>query len=112
MLYLPRHLLGLETATSVLKAALHGVSSGGLEPRPHYDLAARADRNPVAGSILDIGGHHHIIDGISAELHPAPPLAPRERGPVLSGGACPPDAQRRQRPQRTDKTGERRRPLC
>jgi predicted homoserine dehydrogenase-like protein len=74
LLYLPRHLLGLEAATSVLEATIHGVSSGGMEPRPHYDLVARAERNLPAGGILEMGGHHHTIDGASAELHPAAPL--------------------------------------
>lgn len=74
MLYLPRHLLGLEAATSVLEAALHGVSSGGEAPRPHYDLVGRADRDLTAGGILTMGGHHHTIDGATAELHPAVPL--------------------------------------
>jgi predicted homoserine dehydrogenase-like protein len=81
MLYLPRHLLGLEAATSVLEAAMHGVSSGGEEPRPRYDLVARAERDLAAGSILDMGGHHHTIDGVSAELHPATPLAGENAAP-------------------------------
>jgi predicted homoserine dehydrogenase-like protein len=81
MLYLPRHLLGLEAATSILEAALHGVSSGGEEPRPHYDLVARADRDLAAGSILAMGGHHHTIGGVCAELHPAAPLSGENPAP-------------------------------
>jgi predicted homoserine dehydrogenase-like protein len=81
MIYLPRHLLGLEAATSVLEAALHGVSSGGEEPRPHYDLIARAERDIAAGSVLDMGGHHHTIDGVCSELHPAAPLAGENPAP-------------------------------
>ena len=81
MLYLPRHLLGLEAATSVLEAAIHGVSSGGIEPRPHYDLVARADRDLIAGTILAMGGHHHTIDGTSAELHQATPLTGKNPAP-------------------------------
>jgi predicted homoserine dehydrogenase-like protein len=75
MLYLPRHLLGLEAATSVLEAAIHGASTGGLEPRPAYDLVARAERNLPAGGMLEMGGHHHTIEGVTAELHPAAPLS-------------------------------------
>lgn len=71
MIYLPRHLRGLEAATSVLEAALHGVSSGGVEPRPRFDLVARAGRDLPAGAILSMGGHHHGIEGVTAELHPA-----------------------------------------
>lgn len=74
MLYLPRHLLGLEAATSVLEAALLGVSSGGVEPRPRYDLVARAGADLRAGARLAMGGHHHSIEAVSGELHPATAL--------------------------------------
>jgi predicted homoserine dehydrogenase-like protein len=75
MVYLPRHLLGLEAATSVLDAAVHGRSSGAPAPRPQLDLVARATRGLSAGTVLAMGGHHHNIDGIAAELRPAHPLA-------------------------------------
>jgi predicted homoserine dehydrogenase-like protein len=74
MVYLPRHLLGLEAATSVLEAAIHGRSSGTQSPFPRLDLVARATRNLSAGSVLAMGGHHHTIDGTAGELHPAKPL--------------------------------------
>ncbi len=75
MLYLPRHLLGLEAATSVLEAAVHGRSSGSRSPCPRLDLVARATRRLAAGSVLAMGGHHHSIAGISAELQAAQALA-------------------------------------
>ena len=75
MVYLPRHLLGLEAATSVLDAAVHGRSSGAQSPQPRLDLIARATRRLAAGSVLAMGGHHHTIDGTAAELHAARPLA-------------------------------------
>jgi predicted homoserine dehydrogenase-like protein len=75
MVYLPRHLLGLEAATSVLDAAVHGRSSGSQSPQPRLDLVARASRPLPAGSLLAMGGHHHTIAGTSAELQPATPLA-------------------------------------
>ncbi len=81
MLYLPRHLLGLEAATSVLEAAVHGRSTGAQTPQPRYDLVARARERLPAGSVLAMGGHHHTIAGTSAELQPARPLA--------SGSAAP-----------------------
>ncbi|MDR0441008.1 MAG: flagellar biosynthesis protein FlgA [Candidatus Accumulibacter sp.] len=81
MLFTPRHLLGLEAATSVLEAAVHGRSCGAREPRPRLDLTARATRRLVAGSPLAMGGHHHTIDGANAELHPARPLAPENPVP-------------------------------
>ncbi len=74
MLYLPRHLLGLEAATSVLDAVLHGRSSGAQAPQPRLDLVARATRTLAAGTTLEVVGHHHTIAGTSAELLPAAPL--------------------------------------
>ena len=75
LVYLPRHLLGLEAATSVLDAALHGRSSGAQSPQPRLDLTARATRRLAAGTVLAMGGHHHTIAGTAAELHAATPLA-------------------------------------
>ena len=75
MVYLPRHLLGLEAATSVLDAAVHGRSSGAQAPQPRLDLVARTTRRLAAGTVLTMGGHHHTIDGTAAELHAACPLA-------------------------------------
>lgn len=74
MIYLPRHLLGLEAATSVLDAAIHGRSSGAQSPQPRLDLVARATRCLPAGTRLSMGGHHHTMDGTRAELQPACPL--------------------------------------
>jgi predicted homoserine dehydrogenase-like protein len=74
MLYVPRHLLGLEAATSVLDAVVHGRSSGAQQPRPVLDLVLRATQPLRAGTVLQMGGHHHSIDGATAELLPAAPL--------------------------------------
>ncbi|MEO8281732.1 MAG: homoserine dehydrogenase, partial [Ideonella sp.] len=74
MLPIPRHLLGLEAATSVLDAVVHGLSSGAQQPRPVLDLVARATQTLHAGSLLEMGGHHHTIAGTAAELQPAAPL--------------------------------------
>ncbi len=81
MIFNPRHLLGLEAATSVLEAFVHGRSCGSQAPRPHLDLVARTTQDLAAGSILAMGGHHHTIDGTSAELHEAKPLAPENAVP-------------------------------
>lgn len=75
MLWLPRHLLGVEAATSVLGAAL-GEPTGGLEPAHRLDLVAVATRDLEPGVMLDAIGHHHSIDGVGAELRPAGPLEP------------------------------------
>ena len=76
MIYNPRHLLGLEAATSVLTAAVHGVSQGMAEPSHRVDLIARADVDLPAGTLLTAGGHHHQIEGVSGAVVPAQPLAP------------------------------------
>jgi predicted homoserine dehydrogenase-like protein len=74
MLPIPRHLLGLEAATSVLDAVLHGRSSGAQQPKPVLDLVPRATRDLRAGTLLEMGGHHHTMDGTTAELIAAAPL--------------------------------------
>lgn len=71
MVFVPRHLLGLEAATSILAAAIHGVSEGAAEPAHHVDLVARADVDLAAGTLLAMGGHHHSIAGVSAAILPA-----------------------------------------
>ena len=75
MLYLPRHLLGVEAATSVLDAAGLGRSGYGEDYRPRQDLVAVAQRDLAAGTVLTMGGHHHSIDGVGAQVRPASPLA-------------------------------------
>jgi predicted homoserine dehydrogenase-like protein len=74
LLYQPRHLLGLEAAISLLDAVKHGTSSGGAEPRPVLDMLGRARRVLRQGTRLGAEGHHHEIDGVAPELHPAGPL--------------------------------------
>lgn len=74
-LYLPRHLLGVEVATSILDAAGLGRSGYGDDYRPRQDLIAVAQRDLAAGTILKMGGHHHSIDGVGAEVRSATTLA-------------------------------------
>ncbi len=81
MIYLPRHLLGLEAATSVLDAAVHGRSGYGSDHRPRLDLVAIAERDLPAGTILAMGGHHHTIEALRAELRPSAPLTPDAAAP-------------------------------
>lgn len=63
MIALPRHLLGLEAATTVFELPLQGCSSGGQRPCPVIDLTAHADRDLRAGTLLVAEGHHHTIAG-------------------------------------------------
>lgn len=75
MIGLPRHLLGLEAATTVFEAALLGVSSGAERPRPVMDLTAHADADLPAGSLLLAEGHHHTIQNVSGRMTPAQGLS-------------------------------------
>ncbi|WP_293809603.1 flagellar biosynthesis protein FlgA [uncultured Bosea sp.] len=74
-LYLPRHLLGVEVATSILDAAGLSRSGYGDDYRPRQDLVAVAQHDLAAGTVLKMGGHHHSIDGVGAEVRPAAALA-------------------------------------
>ncbi len=68
MLYHPAHLLGVESAISVLSAALLGQSTGGEHVRPVCDLVGRATKDLKAGAVLEAVGHHHTIDGVEGLL--------------------------------------------
>ncbi|MBD8066145.1 flagellar biosynthesis protein FlgA [Devosia sp. PTR5] len=88
MLHIPRHLLGLEAATTVLEMALRGVSSGAQDPRHHVDLVAHADADLPAGTVLTMGGHHHAIDNVSSRMVPAGALGADSPVPFyLAAGA-------------------------
>ena len=75
-LYHPAHLLGVETGTSVLAAALMKHATGGGNLRPLCDLCGRAVRDLPKGTVLDMGGHHHTIDGVEGVLNPAAAIGP------------------------------------
>jgi predicted homoserine dehydrogenase-like protein len=68
MLYHPAHLLGVESATSVLAAALLGQATGGERPQPLCDLGGRTIKELKAGTVLHAQGHHHVIDGVEGLL--------------------------------------------
>ncbi|MBZ5488401.1 flagellar biosynthesis protein FlgA [Halomonas aquamarina] len=76
MVYLPRHLLGLEAPISLLDVVLNGLTSGGGHATtPKFDLTARATQPIAAGQLLEMKGHHRHIDGLRPEIHPAAALA-------------------------------------
>jgi predicted homoserine dehydrogenase-like protein len=81
MVYLPRHLLGLEAATSVLEAGLKRRSSGSQHPQPRFDIVAIAEADLAAGTILAATGHHHAIEQVSAVVLTARPLAAEQPAP-------------------------------
>ncbi|MEW6332757.1 MAG: flagellar biosynthesis protein FlgA [Thermodesulfobacteriota bacterium] len=68
MIYRPSHLLGVESATTVLAAALHGMSSGARDVRPRFDVVGRTTRFLPAGAVLTVAGHHHQIAGVEGLL--------------------------------------------
>lgn len=75
-IYIPQHLLGVETGTSVLAAAIMGHATGGDDVRPICDLQGCAARDLKKGHVLEMGGHHHTIDGVDAFIGTATPIAP------------------------------------
>ena len=71
MIYRPSHLLGVESATTVLSAVLHGRSSGPDDIQPRFDVVGKTNKRLKAGTILEATGHHHQIDGVDGLLLPA-----------------------------------------
>ena len=71
MIYRPSHLLGVESATTVLSAVLHGRSSGPDDVQPRFDVVGKTNKPIKAGTILEATGHHHQIDGVDGLLVPA-----------------------------------------
>jgi predicted homoserine dehydrogenase-like protein len=88
MVFLPRHLLGLEAATSILDAAIHNVSGYGSDYQPRYDLIAVATEDLPAGTVLSMGGHHHTISGLTAEFRPACSLSDNAPAPFYLAADC------------------------
>ncbi|SDR47446.1 Predicted homoserine dehydrogenase, contains C-terminal SAF domain [Paraburkholderia fungorum] len=67
-IYLPYHLMGLETPTSLFSAVLTRQPTGSSTQLPHARMVARVTRDFKAGETLSMGGHHHVIDGTVALL--------------------------------------------
>lgn len=70
-IYLPYHLMGVETPITLLSAVLLGVPFGSAEPTRSVVLAGRAKHDIPAGTVLEMGGHHHDVTGVQAVLVPA-----------------------------------------
>ncbi len=71
MIYRPSHLLGVESATTVLAAVLQGDSSGPEDVLPRFDVVGVSTKPISAGTLLAAVGHHHEIDGVQGLLVPA-----------------------------------------
>ena len=69
--FLPYHLMGLETPLSLLSAVGHGRPSGSDSQSVHAVMVARTDRDFRAGETLEMGGHHHVMTDCTALLLPA-----------------------------------------
>lgn len=72
----PVHLLGVQSATTILLAALEQRSSGTGRLEAKFDLVGRASQPLKAGTHLQPKGAHHEIDGVDGLLVPAVRLGP------------------------------------
>ncbi len=70
MVFRPYHLLGVESAMSILAAVQLGISAGGTEVNPRVDLGIRAKRTLQPGYRLNIQSDHSI-PGVMPEIVPA-----------------------------------------
>lgn len=69
-IYLPYHIMGLESPLSIFSAVLHRRASGATSQAIHAVMAGYADRPLKKGELLEMGGHHHTIPNVSARLLP------------------------------------------
>jgi predicted homoserine dehydrogenase-like protein len=67
-IYLPYHLMGLETPLSMFSAVLLNQPTGSADQLPHATMVARVTRDFAAGETFAMGGHHHTIDGATPLL--------------------------------------------
>ena len=67
-IYLPYHIMGLESPHSIFSAVLHQRSSGATNQAIYAVMAGHADRDLKKGELLEMGGHHHTIPDVSARL--------------------------------------------
>jgi predicted homoserine dehydrogenase-like protein len=74
MIFRPYHLLGVETATSVLAARCLKKSTGGIDPKPRVDVGLRASRALPQDYQLSLDSDH-AITGLMPEILPAKKMA-------------------------------------
>lgn len=68
--YLPYHLMGVETPDTLYAAVREHRAATDTPPRQYAVLAGRAARDLPAGTRLTLYGHHHDIDGLDPLLLP------------------------------------------
>ncbi len=66
-LYLPYHIMGVETPASIILGDFLGIGTH-PECRQVSVMAGVASRDLPAGTVLEVKGHHHSIDGLVPEL--------------------------------------------
>lgn len=64
-LFLPYHLMGVETPVTLTEAVHHGRAVSPQLPSQYSVLAGRTTRAFAAGESLVMGGHHHDVDGVA-----------------------------------------------
>jgi predicted homoserine dehydrogenase-like protein len=74
MIFRPYHLLGVETATSVLTASHLKLSTGCTNPTPWVDVGVRASRKLQQGYRLALEPDHSVA-GVMPEILPAKKMA-------------------------------------
>ena len=85
MIFRPYHLLGVETATSVLTANHLKLSTGGADPVPRADVGVRAIQALQAGYPLSMKLDHSIA-GVAPEIQPAVKMTPDSPVPYYMAG--------------------------
>ena len=66
-IYYPYHFMGLETPGSILLGDLMGIGTH-PECRQVTVMAGVADRDIPKGTVLEVSGHHHAIEGLIPQL--------------------------------------------
>lgn len=67
-IYWPYHFMGVETPAGLLAAVLFGAQLERTPSAPAVILAGRAKEPLPAGTVLEMGGHHHDLQGVAPAL--------------------------------------------
>jgi len=67
-IFWPYHLMGVETPLTI--GAAHDPGTPQPAPRQHVVLAGRAVQDTAAGTVFQVHGHHHEIDGVDPVIRP------------------------------------------
>lgn len=67
-IYRPYHFMGVETPAGLLAATMFGSQLETTPKMPTVVLAGRAQQDLPAGTVLEMGGHHHDVQGVAPVL--------------------------------------------